>query len=848
MQFILAILALLLYAAVYAVGFIVVGIVELVKYIRARKEESRKAKEHKENKTTSQKSVEDLQNDITPVTSTAPTQIETEPTIVPTEENSDLQQNLNIVVPNDSIDEYIAVDSRDSDDIAEDTAVGETDVSVAEEIIAPEEAQQVLDNLKPHIGDIILALQEHLNNKENHTEQILSSSAIEETENCKALLGNLIEALTKHQQGRSTDDIQITENHRELLDLVSSLKLNAELKRASIISLLDGLSAAKEKVNLTVCEDTPSVTQHTKQDDITTPHKSSSPKPQIKREKKTESISHNVAASEPKLSISELAIFNNIIYHVKLLGHEDPRFKLIAIKAYEIITKFGDSTDFFMDIICDTDEADDFAMEVIRFIATQKILNVPDNVLIQRIREKYISKHKAGMSSAGNVFNAKPKSETDPLYIEVETSPGSRKLTAKSKIAHKHKAIQYANVIGGKLLDGFINSDESSFHQFIKKHCKSIADRGDCSITTEEFEPYKNIITTYKKSKKKSPRTIATNTITPKREASDCKANTVLRILDKLTSSRLPRYEIPSVPSTGSIVQREYKKTNPFDVYNDLVSSEYNPEALNDKRFAILYQLIMFISECVANGMSEEETLSAISSLRVVNKRDLSILRDREIRFKGLSKAERELVLECELCNNRDMTNLYIDLIHHHKQAKNDICLNDYIIGVLVKNYKESNAAWRLLKYIYLKSDKKSNDYIVEHRWTIMESYFIDDCGHGVKDMNETYYSLDNCFARLRYEYDHYIDMTRYNFHRDNITPDMLSEPTLKQYLPKRFDSKGRLCSLAMVSPLEADLFKSYDKRIVGDHIYVLFPVTSLTTKDLYSLLLTVNKQKKKHV
>ena len=848
MQFILAILAILLYAAAYAVGFIVVGIVELVKYIKNHKEKSREAKEQKEKRITSEKPIEEHTNDPLPVKTTIIPQIETDEITVSNEEPS-YSPETSSEVYSDPIEDECHIDTSDNEENIVEVLLEESNVPIAEEIAISVESEQVIERPDSLISDLILALQKHLNKKESHTEEVENVIAIEETENNKVLLGSLIDALTKHQQGRSSDDIQTVENHRELLDLMSSLKANAELKRAGLISVLDALSAAKAEVDPIVDEGAPSATQHSEQEDIKKPHKSSSAKLHVKRDKKTDSISQNEEISEPKSSISELAIFNNVIYHVKLLGHEDPRFKLITIKAYEIISKYGDSSNFFMDIVCDTEGEDGFAMEVIRYIAAQKILNIPDNILIQSIRQKYIDKHKPSVSSTGNVFKAKPKSKADPLYIEVETSPGSRKLTAKSKIAHKHKAIQYANVIGGKLLDGYANSDEDSFHQFIKKHCKNIADRGDCSITTEEFEPYKNIITTYKKSKKKeNPRTIATNTITPKRETCDSKANTVLRILDKLTSSRLPRYEIPSVPSTGSIVQREYKKTNPFDVYNDLVSSEYNPEALNDKRFAILYQLIMFISECVANGMSEEETLSAISSLRVVNKRDLNILRDREIRFKGLSKAERELVLDSELCNNRDMTNLYIDLIHHHKEANIDISLNDYIIGVLVKNYKESNAAWRLLKYICLKNDKKSNKYIVDNRWTIMENYFIEESGHGVKDMNETYYSLNDCFVRLKYEYDHYIDMTRYNFQRDNITPEMLNESTLKQFLPKRFDSKGRLCSLAMVSPLESDLFKSYDKRIVGDHIYVLFPVASLTTKDLYSLLLTVNKQKRKHI
>lgn len=49
-----------------------------------------------------------------------------------------------------------------------------------------------------------------------------------------------------------------------------------------------------------------------------------------------------------------------------------------------------------------------------------------------------------------------------------------------------------------------------------------------------------------------------------------------------------------------------------------------------------------------------------------------------------------------------------------------------------------------------------------------------------------------------------------------------------------------------MVSPIEADLFKSFDKVNTGNHMYLLLPVASLTTEDLYGLLLTVKKQKRK--
>lgn len=764
MQFVIAILLLLLYAAIYAVGFIIAGIIASVEHIKARREKTRKEKEQEAKRVTAAKLQKERQEESSLENISTTKQAETQ-----------------IIEP--SSDEVI------------DTQSTELEILIEENSDIEDDSIKTISDVHLETSEIVIA-----DDMPESPEETLA------TDDSKVEIG---------------DPINIIED-------IPTAKIDNK-------PIIEENEASERK-----SEDKP---------EIDTSVESASQKPIAKNDKEKDLRPDATnETSQPKPTTTELAVFNNIIYHIKLLGHEDPRFKLIAIKAYEIISTYGDSPKFFLDVFCDYEEDDDFAMQVIRFIAAEKIQEVPDNVLIQKIRQKYIDNSKQSESTSSNVFKAKPKSETAPLYVEVETSPGSQKLTAKSKIAHKHKAIQYANIIGGKLFDGYTISDATSFHQFITKHCKSIADKGDCSLTTEEFEPYRDIVATYKKSKKKGkPRTVATSLITPRHETSDSNANTVLRILDKLTSSRLPRYEVPSVPSTGDIIQREYKKTNPFDVYNDLVSSEYGPNALNDKRFAILYQLIMFISECVANGMSEEETLSAISSLRVVNKRDLYILRDREIRFKGLSKAERELVLDSELCNNRDMTNLYIDLIHHHKSSGSKVSLNDYIIGVLLKNYKESNAAWRLLKYIYLKKENNTNRYIVENRWAIMENYYIHDTIHSIKDMNDIYYSLKESFSRLKYEYDHYIDMIQYNLQRDHITTDMLNVSTLKQYLPKRFDSQGRLCALAMVSQIEAELFKSFEKRNIGNHIYILLPVASLTTKDLYGLLLTVNKQKRKN-
>ena len=163
-----------------------------------------------------------------------------------------------------------------------------------------------------------------------------------------------------------------------------------------------------------------------------------------------------------------------------------------------------------------------------------------------------------------------------------------------------------------------------------------------------------------------------------------------------------------------------------------------------------------------------------------------------------------------------------------------------------MKNYKESATAWRLLKYIYLKNQNKSNKSIAASRYPILECYHIKGENHGTKGSTDTHFSLERSCKELRNEYDRYIGMTRYNFERDNVTTDMLSIITLKQYLPKRFDDKGRLCAPVLMTPMEAELFSDCETRIVSDHVYVMVPIPSLSTKDLYGLLLTVVKQRRK--
>lgn len=545
---------------------------------------------------------------------------------------------------------------------------------------------------------------------------------------------------------------------------------------------------------------------------------------------------------------TELESFKHLIYYVKLLGHEDSRFQLVALKAHEMISKYGESLTFFEDVMNCTINATDFATEIIRFIITKKKQGISDSDLMKMLRTEFINNESTRSIKQKNVFHAIQKGKSEPVYIENETNIGSRKLTAKSTIAHKHKAIQYANIIGSKLNDGFIKSGEVSFHAFINKQCGSLANQGDYVITTESFEPHKNLIAVYKKSKTRSKnRSIATNIITPKQTSKNPHADSFLNILDKLTSSRLPRYEIPTYASANGIIQREYKKENPFDIYTDLVTSEYSPYALKDKRFSILYQLMLFISECLDNGMTEEQTISALSSMRVVKKKDLQALRDRETRFKGLSEDERNLVIDSEICENQEMTALYIDLILQYKKGKQQISLKDYLAGVLIRNCKKSSSAWILLKYLHLKNINISNRLIIKNIQAIHDHYFVEDENYGGRGANKKFYSLDKCFKIIRNEYDHYIGMTRYNCNRDHITQEMLTSEMLELMLPNRFDKKGRLCSIIPVTPTEAELFRNYDRKTVNDKIYMMIPIQSLTIEDAYNLLLTSIQSRKKH-
>ena len=497
---------------------------------------------------------------------------------------------------------------------------------------------------------------------------------------------------------------------------------------------------------------------------------------------------------------NELESFYNMIYYIKLLGHEDSRFRPITLKAYEIISKFGNSLNFFADVINYTQKQTDFSSELIHFIVTEQANGTSSYTLIKKIRNKYIVKEATNKTTNPKVvLHSKTPNTIEPVYIEADTYSGSHQLTAKAKIAHKHKAIQYANIIGGKLLDGFNKSECTTFHQYVKNACKSIAQKGAYTITNEEFEPQQNIIKAYKRAKTKSKNsTIAANIITPRHKSKDAKADIVLTILDKLTSARLPRYEVPSIPSTDDIIQREYKKENPFDIYNDLFTSEFTNGALNDRRFALLYQLILFISECIANGMTEEETLEALSSLRIVKKSDLEILREREIHLKGLSEKERRLVLNSEVCKNPEMTNLYIDLIRHYKHTKQQVNLSDYLIGVLIKNYKDSLQAWPLLKYTYLRTHT-SVEHIANNIWEIFLPNINTTENQNIKGSSEIYFSLDDCIQQLKYDYEHNVNLTKYNFQRDKITIDMANIETLKKFLPKRFDNKDRLCSPILI-------------------------------------------------
>ena len=247
MQLILAILAILLYAAVYAVGFIVAGIVELVKYIKKRKEDSRKAAKQNAKKISELKQKES-QNNLPQAALTSPKQIQTRDIILPSEDTPDLQDTI---VDDSSIstDKDIDLDTYDDEEDVVDVLPEETIVSTSEDITISSEPLEVKDSSNALIGDIILSLQEHLCNKVDGTEDITTDIAIEESDKTDALLGSLIEALTRFQIDRLSDDDKAKEGRQELIEIISSLKSNAELKRKGILSILEALYNGPQKLD-----------------------------------------------------------------------------------------------------------------------------------------------------------------------------------------------------------------------------------------------------------------------------------------------------------------------------------------------------------------------------------------------------------------------------------------------------------------------------------------------------------------------------------------------------------------------------------------------------------------------
>ena len=541
---------------------------------------------------------------------------------------------------------------------------------------------------------------------------------------------------------------------------------------------------------------------------------------------------------------AELSEFKNTIYYVKFLGHEDPRFTTVALKAHDLVNVYGHSSSFYDDIVAALLNANDFTSEVIAYVIKQKKIGVSDVDLIRKLREKYLNRRDSAPVSTNKIHRDRNIGHYQVKYVEGELSEASKKLRAKAKIAHKHRAVQYANIIGGELAEAYKESTSSSFYDFVKEQCEWMAAKGDSSLTSEDFRSRNDVIVMYKKvrSHEKSV-SVGSDQIVTHYVSEDQKVNSLLDVLNRLTSIKLPKYEIPRPPVDGDVYQREYKKTNPLEVYNDLVESEYGPHAFTDKRFSILYQLILFAAECLGAGMTIDETLAAISSMKVVRKRDLKLLREMAARYKGLSAQEKSMVREIEVLGELSLTNLYINLVRHYKTSRQPVKLNQYIISVILKQYKESNVGWSLLKYIYLKEQNKPQSFIEDNRYAITASLYSWNNESSLKDMNDSYYTIDDAFTKLNEEYNSCVGMTRYNLDREGLTPEWLKASTLNRYLPKRFDCNGRFCMLVAVSLNDAEFFAGLERMTVGDTTYLKFPIPAITTQDAYQLLLTCKKQ-----
>ena len=314
MQLILAILAILLYATVYAVGFIVAGIVELVKYIKKRKDESRKAAEQKAKRITVLKQKDNLNNH-SQAASTTPKQIQTRDIILPSEDTPDLQHTI-VDDSSTSTDKDIDLDTCDDEEDVVDVLLEETIVSTSEDTTISSEPLKVTDSSNALIGDIVLSIQKHLSNKVDITEDIATDIAIDDSEKSDALLGSLIEALRKFHIERLSDDDKTKEGRLELIGIISSLKSNAELKEKGIISILEALSVAKTDNNPTLEEKTESETRSDDRLDIDTNVESITPNPVAQREE----ITNGIDVPKQKQATTELAIFNNLIYLIKLIN------------------------------------------------------------------------------------------------------------------------------------------------------------------------------------------------------------------------------------------------------------------------------------------------------------------------------------------------------------------------------------------------------------------------------------------------------------------------------------------------------------------------------------------------
>ena len=150
MQFVIAILLLLLYAAIYAVGFIIAGIIASVEHIKARREKTRKEKEQEAKRVTAAKLQKERQEESSLENISTTKQAETQIIEPSSDEVIDTQSTeLEILIEENSDIE------DDSIKTISDVHLETSEIVIADDMPESPEETLATDDSKVEIGDPI---------------------------------------------------------------------------------------------------------------------------------------------------------------------------------------------------------------------------------------------------------------------------------------------------------------------------------------------------------------------------------------------------------------------------------------------------------------------------------------------------------------------------------------------------------------------------------------------------------------------------------------------------------------------------------------------------------------------